>query len=45
MVTINKPRGITVTVRDREDNKSKTITIYGTTLEEVHKKIEKSLKD
>lgn len=44
MVTINKPKGITITIRDRQDNRSKSITVYGTSLEELQKKIEQVLK-
>ena len=44
MVTINKPKGITITIRDRHDNKSKSITVYGISLEELQKKIEHALK-
>jgi len=44
MVTINKPKGITITIRDRQDNKSKSITVYGISLEELQKKIEHALK-
>ena len=43
MVTINKPKGITITIRDRQENKSKTITVYDTDLEAIYKTIEKAL--
>lgn len=43
MVTINKPKGITITLRDRAENRSKSITVYGVSLEELEKKIEKVL--
>jgi hypothetical protein len=39
-----KPKGIVITVRDRKQNKSKSITIYNTTIDEVFKRIEKALK-
>ena len=39
-----KPRAIIITVRDRKNNKSKSITVYDTNLEEIHKKIEVALK-
>jgi hypothetical protein len=45
MVTINKPKSITVTVRDRRDNKSQSITVYNNSLDDVIKKIEKLLKE
>lgn len=40
MVTINKPKSVTITIRDRSKNKSKSITVYGVELEDVHKKIQ-----
>lgn len=43
MVTINKPKGITITLRDRQENRSKSITVYGVSLDELEKKIEKVL--
>ncbi len=39
-----KPRAIIITVRDRKSNKSKSITLYDTSLEEIFKKIEEVLK-
>jgi hypothetical protein len=39
-----KPRSIAITIRDRKENKSKSITVYGVSLEEVYKKIEAVLK-
>lgn len=45
MVTIGKPKSITVTIRDRKSNKSKSITIYNASLEDVTKKVEKALKE
>lgn len=44
MVTTKKPKSIMVTIRDRRDNKSKTITAYNTTLEEVYRKIKAVLE-
>lgn len=38
-----KPNSIVVTVRDRKNNKSKSITVYDAGLDEVFKKIEKAL--
>ena len=43
MVTIEKPKGIMITLRDRKENKSKTLTVYDTTLEEVFERIKKAL--
>lgn len=43
MVTIDKPKSITITIRDRSKNKSKSITVYNTNLEEIYKKIQKSV--
>jgi len=39
-----RPKSIVVTVRDRKENRSKSISVYNTTLDEVYKKIEKCLK-
>lgn len=44
MITKEKPKGITITTRDRKNNKSKSITVYGSTIEEVIEKVEKALK-
>jgi len=44
MVTIGKPKSITVTIRDRYSNKSQSITVYNATLEGVVKKVEKALR-
>lgn len=44
MVTTEKPKSIMVTIRDRKANKSKTITAYNTTLEEVFRKIKRVLE-
>lgn len=40
----DKPKAIIITVRDRKSNKSKSITVYNTDLEEIYKKIESILK-
>ena len=45
MVTIDKPKSITVTVRDRRNNKSQSITVYNESLDDVIKKIGKLLKE
>jgi hypothetical protein len=41
MVTTEKPKSVTITVRDRKDNGSKSITVYNATLDEVYNKIKK----
>jgi hypothetical protein len=40
----DKPKSIIITIRDRKDNKSKSITVYGTTVEEIYTKVQKALK-
>lgn len=40
-----KPKSIIITIRDRKNNKSKSITVYDITLKEVYKKIESALKE
>jgi len=44
MVTIDKPKSITITIRDRQNNKSKSITIYNSGLDEVFHKIKNTVK-
>ena len=44
MVTTEKPKSVMITIRDRRENKSKTITVYNTDLEEIYKKIKDVLK-
>lgn len=39
-----KPSSITITVRDRKKNKSKSFTVYNTSLEDVFEKIRKNLE-
>jgi len=39
-----KPKSIVITIRDRKENKSKSITVYDVTLDEVYKKISNILK-
>jgi len=39
-----KSKSVIITIRDRKENKSKSITVYGTSLDEVYKKIENALK-
>ena len=45
MVTMNRPKSITVIVSDRKEHKSKSFVVYGRTIEEVEKKIKKSLEN
>lgn len=44
MATIEKPSSIVITVRDRKSNKSKSITVYDTELDEIFNKIQRMLK-
>jgi hypothetical protein len=44
MSKLEKPRSITVTVSDRKEHKSKSFVVYGATVEEVEKKVKKSLE-
>ena len=43
MATIRKPKGITITIRDRKENKSRTLTVYGTTLDLLYEKVKAAL--
>lgn len=45
MVIINKPKSITITIRDRDNNKSRSITVYNTTLQVVVEKIKTALQN
>lgn len=45
MVTINKPKSITITIRDRANNKSRSITVYNAKLDDVTEKIKIALHD
>ena len=45
MVTIHKPISITITIRDRQNNKSKSITIYNSGLDKVFNKIKNAVKN
>ncbi len=38
-----KPKAIIVTVRDRKDNTSKSITVYDATVNDVFNRVEKAL--
>jgi len=42
MIT-EKPKSIIITIRDRKENKSKSITVYNTTLDDVERKIKKAI--
>lgn len=42
MVTIEKPESVMITVRNRKTNESKSITVYGASVKEVHEKIKKT---
>jgi hypothetical protein len=44
MTTLEKPKTITVTLGDRKEKKFKSFVVYGSTLDDVEKKIKKSLK-
>jgi len=44
MVTTEKPKAIMITLRDRKENKSKTLTVYGASIEEVLNKIKKTFR-
>lgn len=44
MVTLEKPKGITVTIRDRQNNKSASITVYGEDLDTVKTIIENTFR-
>ena len=44
MVTVEKPNAVVITVRDRKSNKSKSITVYDATLDEIFNKIQRMLK-
>ena len=44
MVTIKKPKSIMITIRDRRENRSKTITAYDFTVEEAFNIIKKALE-
>ncbi len=41
MPRLEKPRAIQITIRDRRTGKSKSRTVYDTTLDEVYKTIER----
>lgn len=39
-----KPKSIIITIRDRKINKSESMTVYGTDIAEVRKRIESAFK-
>lgn len=41
MVIINKPKGVMILVKDRANNKSKSITVYGYSFEKIFNDIKK----
>lgn len=45
MASIEKPKAITVTLGDRKESKYKSFVVYGTTVNELEKKIKQSLKN
>lgn len=45
MSKLEKPKSITVTVGDRKEGKYKSFVVYGATVEEVEKKIKKTLEN
>jgi hypothetical protein len=45
MVTLKKPKSISITISDRKARKNKCFVVYGTTVEEVEKKVKKALGD
>jgi hypothetical protein len=40
---LERPKSITVTIADRKEGKYKSFVVYGANLEEVEKRIKKSL--
>jgi len=45
MVSTEKPKTITITLGDRKEGRYKSFVVYGETLEDLEKKIKKSLKE
>jgi hypothetical protein len=43
-MALEKPKAITITIGDRKDKKFTSFVVYGSTLEEVEKKIKTALK-
>jgi hypothetical protein len=44
MTSMEKPKSITITLGDRKDKKFKSFVVYGSTLDEIERKIRKVLK-
>lgn len=42
MTSIDKPKGITVIILDRGTKKSKSMTVYGSDLDEIYKMVKKA---
>jgi hypothetical protein len=45
MVTMERPRSITIIVTDRKEHKSKSFVVYGSTIEEIAEKIKKAMEN
>jgi hypothetical protein len=45
MSTLERPKSITVIIGDRKAHKYKSFVVYGTTVEEVEKKIKKAMEN
>jgi len=43
MAALERPKGITVLISDRKERKSKSFVVYNTTIEELEKKIRKTI--
>ena len=41
MISTKKPSSITITIRDRQKNESKSITVYNSSVNEIVKKFRK----
>jgi hypothetical protein len=45
MTTLEKPKSITITISDRKEHKNRSFVVYGSTIEEVEKKIKKAMEN
>ena len=43
MVSIEKPKSITITISDRKEKKFKSFVVYGSNLKDVENRIKKAL--
>ena len=43
-MTLEKPKGITITLGDRKESKFRSFVVYGMELEDVEKRIKKCLE-